>query len=90
MFSPALSEEERSKRRRNKKERGGSLFSLRKKKDKKDGKGLAKAGSAVSLQVGVQYEKFLNQNKKNTSNLLTFFTILILVSGGDCPKSTPA
>merc|ERR1719400_2276880 len=48
---PALSEEERSKRRRNKKERGGSLFSLRKKKDKKDGaKGLAKAGSAVSLQ----------------------------------------
>ena len=51
LFSPALSEEERSKRRRNKKERGGSLFSLRKKKDKKDGKGLAKAGSAVSLQV---------------------------------------
>ena len=45
-----MSEEERRKQRRNKKERGGSLFSLRKKKDKKDGKGLAKAGSAVSLQ----------------------------------------
>ena len=50
LFSPSLSEEERRKQRRNKKERGGSLFSLRKKKDKKDGKGLAKAGSAVSLQ----------------------------------------
>ena len=50
LFSPNLSEEERRKQRRNKKERGGSLFSLRKKKDKKDGKGLAKAGSAVSLQ----------------------------------------
>merc|ERR1719361_2430511 len=33
LFSPALSEEERRKQRRNKKERGGSLFSLRKKKD---------------------------------------------------------
>ena len=53
MFSPTLTEEERRKQRRNKKERGGSLFSLRKKKDKKDGtKGLSKAGSAVSLQGG--------------------------------------
>lgn len=58
LFSPSLSEEERRKQRRNKKERGGSLFSLRKKKDKKEGgvnnvkqgQGLAKAGSAVSLQ----------------------------------------
>lgn len=51
LFSPTLSEEDRRKQRRNKKERGGSLFSLRKRKEKKDGgKGLAKAGSAVSLQ----------------------------------------
>jgi hypothetical protein len=43
LFSPALAEDEQRKRRRNKKERGGSLFSLRKKKDKKEGvKGLAK------------------------------------------------
>ena len=50
-LSSPLVEEEQRKRRRNKKERGSSLFSLRKKKDKKDGKGLAKAGSAASLQV---------------------------------------
>ena len=50
MFSQALAEEDPRKRRRNKKERGGSLFSLRKKKDKKEtGKGLTKAGSAASL-----------------------------------------
>jgi len=49
--NPALVEEDQRKRRRNKKERGGSLFSLRKKKDKKEvgGKGLTKAGSAASL-----------------------------------------
>ena len=48
MCSPALAEDEQRKRRRNKKERGGSLFSLRKKKDKKEGvKGLAKVRHRV-------------------------------------------
>merc|ERR1719192_1960595 len=67
---PALSEEERSKRRRNKKERGGSLFSLRKKKDKKDGaKGLAKAGSAVSLQSRVVAAPRVPQHSYSMSSL---------------------
>jgi len=67
--NPALSEEERSKRRRNKKERGGSLFSLRKKKDKKDGKGLAKAGSAVSLQSRVVTAPRVPQHSYSMSSL---------------------
>ena len=65
LFSPSLSEEERRKQRRNKKERGGSLFSLRKKKDKKDGKGLAKAGSAVSLQVNSFKQGCLGHDQVN-------------------------
>jgi len=70
---PALSEEERSKRRRNKKERGSSLFSLRKKKDKKgessSAKGLAKAGSAVSLQSRVVTAPRVPQHSYSMSSL---------------------
>jgi hypothetical protein len=52
LFSPALAEDEQRKRRRNKKERGGSLFSLRKKKDKKEGvKGLAKVSYCADSQA---------------------------------------